>query len=379
MRAFAGGFYKCLISLYQALGVSVRRQDFLYAFSTSLGTYHLHPSNFHRLPPRPPGSNLFSHVLSLVLLYVVYAYFTMCAFLVAPRDCETLADYLSRIWLPRWVVGLYLLPLFTSVSTCSHEELMGFPAMDVVKYRKAVFMQDHYVVDDGVSTVRAKLLRGIPITFHRTVHSVEALPSSSSSAEGGIRITWDGGTEAFDRAVLAVNPHIVGKLYRRLGHDMSRIGCTDVQVVVHNDPTTVQTLFPHTPLTKLSSRAHALSHGKTIIHLLSAAGRTSATEIHAQALVTTNPAVPVSASDTIATSSFTRVLRSVTSRRIVNDIVDSRGSGASDGWRNGDEGVFVVGAWCWDGMVLLEGCVVSAARVARDGFGICAPWSVDLV
>jgi hypothetical protein len=42
-------------------------------------------------------------------------------------------------------------------------------------------------------------------------------------------------------------------------------------------------------------------------------------------------------------------------------------------WRSGDDNVYLVGGWCWDGMVLLEGCVVSAMRVA-DALGVEVPW-----
>jgi hypothetical protein len=42
-------------------------------------------------------------------------------------------------------------------------------------------------------------------------------------------------------------------------------------------------------------------------------------------------------------------------------------------WRNGDDNVYLVGGWRWDGMVLLEGCVVSAMRIA-DALGIDVPW-----
>ena len=47
-----------------------------------------------------------------------------------------------------------------------------------------------------------------------------------------------------------------------------------------------------------------------------------------------------------------------------------------DLWRNGDGNVWLVGAWCWDGMVLLEGCVVSAMRVTRD-LGVEVPWMAE--
>jgi len=54
---------------------------------------------------------------------------------------------------------------------------------------------------------------------------------------------------------------------------------------------------------------------------------------------------------------------------------DSNNSGneKSSQWLNGDGNVWLVGGWCWDGMVLLEGCVISAMRVA-DGMGVQVPW-----
>ncbi|KAM4055496.1 hypothetical protein HRG_015022 [Hirsutella rhossiliensis] len=46
------------------------------------------------------------------------------------------------------------------------------------------------------------------------------------------------------------------------------------------------------------------------------------------------------------------------------------------GWVNGEDNVWLAGSWCWDGMVLLEGCVVSAMRVAEN-FGVRIPWRGD--
>ena len=56
---------------------------------------------------------------------------------------------------------------------------------------------------------------------------------------------------------------------------------------------------------------------------------------------------------------------------------DSRSAKKDDdtaaAWVNGQDNVWLAGAWCWDGMVLLEGCVVSAMRIASD-FGVAIPW-----
>ncbi|KAH0602386.1 uncharacterized protein H6S33_008725 [Morchella sextelata] len=51
-------------------------------------------------------------------------------------------------------------------------------------------------------------------------------------------------------------------------------------------------------------------------------------------------------------------------------VAGAGGGVGGGGWQGG---VWVVGGWAWDGMVLLEGCVVSAMRVARD-FGVEVEW-----
>jgi len=76
-------------------------------------------------------------------------------------------------------------------------------------------------------------------------------------------------------------------------------------------------------------------------------------------------------------ATFTRVLRTPESRDIVNTIFDCRKSASlpqSKTWMSGDGGIWLVGGWCWDGMVLLEGCISSAMRVA-DSLEVDIPWS----
>lgn len=80
-------------------------------------------------------------------------------------------------------------------------------------------------------------------------------------------------------------------------------------------------------------------------------------------LITTQPHREVPTEKWLGGTKFTRVLRTCESRDVVRDLI------AGDG----EEGVWVVGGWAWDGMVLLEGCVVSAMRVARE-FGVEVPW-----
>ena len=76
----------------------------------------------------------------------------------------------------------------------------------------------------------------------------------------------------------------------------------------------------------------------------------------------------------LRTAGFTRTLRTLESIATVEQIMrggeEGRGEG---GWTNGSGNVWLAEAWCSDGMVLLEGCVVSAMRIA-DEFGVFASW-----
>lgn len=384
MRAFAGGFYKNLISLYTHLGIPYKRKDFLYTFSNSSpspSTYHLHPSNLHRPPPKPTGLSWLSHLLQLVLLYIMYSYFNICVFCVSPKTApksESLRDYLHRIHLPDFIKQKYLLPLFSAVSTCPHEALLDFPASDIIDYRCSVYAQPHYVVRHGVQAVQRRLLGGITIHFNRYVEEIEEI-------DGGLLVKWTGLESAqFDQVILAVNPAVVAKIYKPMRWQMSQIPCCEVEVVVHTDGSLLADLFPVAPCTDLenpplrgSKHVHIKAAecllgdtGADLIHLSTStssngrAAKTQASHLHAPGvLITTQPHKPIPAEHILGETTFTRVLRTTKSREIVRSLVAGDGQG----------GVWVVGGWCWDGMVLLEGCVVSAARVARE-LGVDVPW-----
>lgn len=387
MRAFAGGFYRNLISLYTHLGIPYKRKRFLYTFSNTSSTYHLHPSNLHRFPPKPGGLSWLAHLLQLAVLYVAYTYFKICVFYVSPRTIpknESLRSYLQRIHLPDFVTQYYLLPLFSAVSTCSHEALLDFPASDIIDYRRGVYAQSHYIVKDGVGTVQRRLLEGMTIHFNRHVEAVEV-------SKDGLVVKWSGlesvslqGSAQFDRAILAVNPAVVAKIYKPLRQQMLQIPCCEVEVVIHTDGSMLADLFPGPPsaISEKSSllgikHAHIkaaellleatdadLIHLSTSISSKGRAAQTQASHLHSPGvLITTQPHKPIPTEHVLGGTTFTRVLRTGESRDIV------RGLATCDG----ENGVWVVGGWCWDGMVLLEGCVVSAARVAR-GFGVEVPW-----
>ncbi|KAL6158823.1 hypothetical protein ACJBU6_02923 [Exserohilum turcicum] len=373
MRAFAGGYYRNLQRLYDHLGVRYRQQPFLFDFVHGHAAYFTHASNLHRLPPRPAPVARLRHVAQLLCLAVAYAWFALCCFLVAPARGETLQQYLRRTHTPDLFVTWYLLPLLSSVSTCPHTALLAFPASDIVGYKRDTHGAPHYTVSEGVAAVQARLASGLDVTLNATITAVEP-------CDKGVRISWTQGpgpgadthTERFDRVVLAVAPDVVGRIFRPLEHHMCRIPTALVESVVHTDYSVLRASNAPKPGNKNAQ----------LIRLNTCTQQTPKTESHhvqpCGAIVTTCPYTPLDAAHTLHSARFTRVLRTPESQRIVNAMFASEPLSCPDDkavplWRNGDDNVWLVGGWCWDGMVLLEGCVVSAMRVA-EAFGVTVPW-----
>ena len=379
MRAFAGGFYSNLRALYDHLGVAYHEQPFVFHFSSDRlrprAPHFVHASNFHTLPPRPSALGRLPFLLECAYLLVCYLWFSLCCFLLAPRLGETLHHYLVRVHIPRRFVTSYLLPLISSVTTCPHDSLLASPATDLAAYKRKTHAAPHYTVAEGVSAVQARLAEGVQ-------HELGALVTAVVPQADGVKVSWKprNGTDAqiqtehFDRVILAVAPDVVGQVFEPLRHYMETVPTALVESVVHSDYSVLGTSSAASP--KPSNRA---AHS---IYLNTSTDDRPKTESHhiqpCGAIVTTCPFTPINPSLVIHSAKFTRVLRSARSQRIVNAIFgDARSSYGDDKsvpqWRNGDDNVWLVGGWCWDGMVLLEGCVVSATRVA-DAFGVDVPW-----
>ena len=101
---------------------------------------------------------------------------------VNPGPNENLDEYLGRVRLPRRVVSHYLLPIMSAVAMCSPQELLAFPANDVVEYRRLIASQKDYVVCGGVSQVQKVLMGDLDIRTQ--FHAVWIEPKDT----GGVQI-----------------------------------------------------------------------------------------------------------------------------------------------------------------------------------------------
>ncbi|KAK6860829.1 FAD/NAD(P)-binding domain-containing protein [Apiospora arundinis] len=410
MRAFAGGFYRNLIAMYDHLGIHYHAKRFLYAFSntacqstqndeeapsSSVPPYFIHSSNNHRIfPIRPAGTDIAAHFLETAYVLACYIWFLLCCVLWIPHRSEDCGTYLKRTKVPHHFVHIYLVPLMSSVATCSHEELLAFPASDLTRYLWPRFGAGHFVVSHGVRDVVAALSLGQDIRLNSEVLLVE--PSGSR-----MRLVWSKGEGAnqveeaiFDRIVLAIDPHAVAKIYAPLRSIMSRIPTRRVESAVlqrEGEFTTLRVAKHPYEFNKIDTAGLDAQVADTLLLKsdFSGSGYTEALHtVSCGAIVATSMSGQFDEFKVLHRAAFWRVLRTPKSREIVNTLMCKRLARPEKDqidsyrkyveWHNGENNVWLAGGWCWDGMVLLEGCIVSAIQVAQD-FGVRIPWDCDLV
>ncbi|KAL4976607.1 FAD/NAD(P)-binding domain-containing protein [Aspergillus desertorum] len=385
MRAFDDNYHINLKRMYDYFGVDYTSPKFLYSLSrfSSSGKreppYFIHSSSNHRVPPiRPRSRSRVDWILETIYLAICYFWFTACCFLVGPgrtakslRD-ESLLQYLERIRLPQYFSRHYLLPLLASMTTCSHVELLEFPAIDVLDYAKRTYRRPHYTVVGGIRRVQSRISEGLVVRLNSSVTAVESVGTRC-------RITWADSqgdnvfSKEYDHVIMAVTPDVVAAIFKPLENVLQQIPIAKGECIVHRDTS----VLPEGNL--LFTEARKGLEQPEIMYMFTDNISTESVHQHPSSVFVTNfPIAPIESNKIIHRARLTRVLRSLKSREVVNSIFSARRSEhvrreKGQLWRNGDGNVWLVGAWCWDGMVLLEGCVVSAMRVAAC-LGVDIPW-----
>ncbi|OAA70716.1 Monooxygenase [Cordyceps fumosorosea ARSEF 2679] len=416
-RSVTRGYYPNLTRMYDFLRIPLRtvRYTFLYAETPS-------SSKSSKPGPPPPQSsdpmagtyfayeNLYKPVLSARLscsglqqlwqalfLAVCHLWFLAACFLVAPRaaaaaaaatektststststSSESLQAYLRRTRVPRRFVDRHLLPVLGAICTCSHKELLAFPASDVVDFMTRSSLQTTYMTD-GVHDLQSKLARGV------TDVRLRARVSKVERVAGGVLVRWerlqgDGSVaeEVFDRVVLAVTPNAAARMFGPAGRALSSIPTAAIEATV---------IDPSYKRVSVEERGQAPSgrllshngHPQLMVfrtHFYDGDAQTEAWNyLPTGAICRTSPYAYASDEGAVLHKArFTRTLRTTESRSVVERVVGKARSTETEAWVSGKDNVWVTGSWCWDGMVLLEGCVVSAMRVA-DEFGVEVPW-----
>ncbi|GMG36476.1 unnamed protein product [Aspergillus oryzae] len=248
------------------------------------------------------------------------------------------------------------------------------PPMKVNHYDNTLGGFDYH----SVQNVQTKISNAQSVRLGAIVTQVENVGSK-------VQVTWtdlkskEVHSKQFDHVVMAVTPNVVGAIYEPLRKLMSSIPVNQGEAVVHRDRSSIPDCSQS--LGRFAAAARQSVDPTQILHICSNSSATEAIHEHpCSVLVTSFPIAPIDPAKVIHRARLTRVLRTPQSRKIVNRIFGGNPQHAyqekEKSWSNGTGNVWLAGAWCWDGMVLLEGCVVSAMRVAAS-LDVEVPWLIS--
>ncbi|KAK2764505.1 hypothetical protein FQN54_009200 [Arachnomyces sp. PD_36] len=382
LRVFSGTYYTNWFRMLDHLGVSSRIHRFHYTFTDPQRQYTQYFSNFHRILP-----SLANGLWVNLYLLFWYLWFTAACFWVPPRTSnsdnsnlmETFDEYHQRIGLPTKFVDWYILPLFSSVATCSHDDLRQIPADYIVRYRKGTIGFDHRTA--CMDTLERRLTEGVSVKLGQTVSSVE-------SEDDLVRVEHCGSdgnaTQShFNHVILAISAAEATKIHHASAPVTSQLRTRKVSVKVHRPAH--GTLAPPREgfMDNVHSEGFQLHTQRTDLDDLTS----HSTHYHPSGMVVTvSPMIEDSTDNQHGithekvdhTVHLMRPLVSPKSHALLQDVFGAgphapRSKGT---WRNGDGNVYIAGGYASAGLPLLENCLRSAIEAAVR-IGATPPFPVD--
>lgn len=334
MRSFAGGYYRELRRLCHDLHVPLKRTFYAYNFASPKGIdFRLYGKG---------GLNGFWgrglwHTFVVALAYIYFSILALIFTFLYPCPDQSIGEFCHSFRIPLSFVKLLCIT-FSAVTGTSHTQAMTLPASDVLSYKARTMFRPHYVMRWGIASLCRKLLRE-NITVHLNEGAVFVTSGVLTTQKGDVRKS-----EAFDHIIMATPPACAS-------HIIDDIECVKLLTQI---PTQLLQVLTHT-----SRHPQLMTTSPLGINFMSYEDHTVSTQAITNELCQTSSGLgldlPIRPDDVIAKSVFIRTLRNGPSRSVTKRIQAVNGRG----------GVWFVGSWVWDGLVLLEGCAVSALKVAE--------------
>ncbi|KFY81177.1 hypothetical protein V499_00003 [Pseudogymnoascus sp. VKM F-103] len=444
MRVFSGEYYANLFKLVAEFNVPAKPRRFLFVFTREEHErpYFIHASNKHRMfpPNTTPNPSLYQRVGHLILSVILGLCYAVFAFGVkffppgvgGPGDAagtETIEHYCNRLFLPQFFLNDYLVPLFSSVATCSHDDFRTFPAVYITDYKKYTSGNDHNSVTTMQAMQEKLVSNNLRIKLRHPVTNIE------SQTDGTVKCTIvdldnnkKESMETFAKVITATSSHALAHLYKPARPMASQLPICEAEVVVHTDYTIMSHVISRKgplakkPLSDLTAEEFLastewLNPDSSSADILALQTRrspsgeewTEATHVHSSGILVTvrpviysknptpseavygsmnkTPRLPpayVIADDKVAHKAvFYRMLSNPQRRELIRAAFSKEAPGSgrkkateregllngaakTQEWRNGDGGVHCSGSWCNDSLTLLENCVRTALTAAKE-------------
>lgn len=368
MRTFSGAYYANLFQILKYLRVGTRVHYFRYHFRRGATQYFQFFSNFHRI--RPCIQN---EVWINLYLLACYLWYTIAVFMLPPRlrgtdrlgrretRTETLDQYARRIRLPDAFLDWYLLPLFSSVATCSHADLRQCPAAYIANYRKGTIGAHHRTVAD-MQALQSLLTENVVQRLRTEVHGVRPEGGRVELQFCKLNHDTDIQTEVFDFAVLATSATQAGGLFPDIRPITSRLKEGRVRISVMKAKPSRR---------KIQETASEILDLETY-NSASSGPITQSTHQHQSGVkVVVSPCQtpdngPAGRSNDGEAQVFDlcRPLPTPQSHELLLSVLGKVATDGKPAWTNGQDGVYLAGGYASAGLPLLEACVRSALKAA---------------
>ncbi|KAL3478338.1 hypothetical protein BJX99DRAFT_256665 [Aspergillus californicus] len=374
MRTFSAGYYANLFQILEYLSIETTIHRFHYTFFHGFEQYFTFFSNFHQILPCLLGNSFWINAY----LFACYLWYTVAVFLLPPyakgfgtahngTKTETLGEYASRICLPDMFLDWYLLPLFASVSTCSHADLRQCPAVYIANYRRRTFGAHHRTITN-MQAFQAHLTQGIIAKTETEVHSVKPWQGKVvvTFSKVGDNTNTNMHTQTFDHVVLATSAKQSAMLSPVIGEIADGLNEGRVRITV-SKPDRVRSYSTSEVLVLTTVLDPTMGHVTSAKH-----HHPAGVDVVVSPCLTTGFQQNADGDEVIY---LTRPLPSPRSHDLLLNVFGKDGNGRNKEWKNGQDGIYLVGGYASAALPLLEACVRSGLEAAA-GIGAKLPFDI---
>ncbi|TGK08300.1 NAD/FAD-binding protein [Leptospira selangorensis] len=354
-RAFKRNYYPCLLDLYKEAGIEVRPVDYSFSLNYGDGTTYFGFStlgiggNFVPIPYWV----CFSNKTSRRIFSDAIRFYEESDRELQSLEGEqiTISEFLSRFGYSVEFEDLYLIPMFSTINTCTSESAKNYPAEVVIGYHSSGLKFLRFLTPEkGTRDVTEKLSK------RASSVRLSTDPKKIVLEKDKVKLIFENGEELFDRVVVAAPANqaisILPDEYSKEKALLSKLKYEGSEVVVHSDEKFMPKQKRHwAPMCFSLSQDSSTATATILLNkvLPSMKGKS--------VFQTWNPLVEPNEKDFISRSKFERPVIDIASRKILEELKELQELPGKKVW--------LCGSYAKYGMPLLEAGVSTSLDVKR--------------
>ncbi|TGK07506.1 FAD-dependent oxidoreductase [Leptospira semungkisensis] len=237
-RAFKRNYYPCLLDLYGEAGIEVRPVDYSFSLNYNDGTTYFGFSTLgigNEFVPLPYLACFTNRKSRRIFSDAIRFYDeSEKEFLSLGNEQLTISEFLRRFGYSQEFEDLYLIPMFSTINTCTSESAKNYPAEAVIGYHSQGLKFLRFLTPlKGTRDVTERL------STRASSVRLNTGPKKIVLEKDKVKLVFDKGDELFDRVVVAAPANqaipILPDEYSKEKELLSRLKYEASEVVTHSD------------------------------------------------------------------------------------------------------------------------------------------------